>query len=76
MASQRVMAILARVVTSAALLLNRDDVQRRVVVNAASLQVQIDSAHFVARMHNARVKDRERLSTTLSKKIADCSAND
>src|SRR5271155_905575 len=58
MVGQRIMAVLAGIVKSAALHLDRNDVQRRVVVDAARLTVQIDSAYMGARLrHRYRVED-------------------
>jgi len=46
MSGQRFMAILARIVDPAALHLYRDDVRRPVIMLAARLRIQLDSAHI------------------------------
>jgi hypothetical protein len=46
MSSQRLMTILASIVNAAALHLDRDDVRRPVIMLAARLRIQLDSAHI------------------------------
>lgn len=46
MTSQRFVTILARIIDAAALHLDRDDVCRPVIMLAARLRIQLDSAHI------------------------------